>query len=285
MIRTLLFELKKIYRLRKAWAAALAVNLVPLFLLFILVVLWVKGLFSSTGMLLDFQQEMTRKSLLGAIFVALKTFSWIAWVFVMLLAGESIAREFHEGTIKLLFTAPLSRLSLFAGKFLAVVSFYLGLLASYLTFFGLAGLFLQYGFRARLGEYIDFPGVGKILVAYLAIDLSYIALAFVLAALSSYVESTVFYNIITVLFLFLLDVSMNVLIKSGALTDGFSHMVHKLNYMRTTGVLALEEMQNYITKDGQPFPVTYENLAANALWTCFFLIAAFWLFKRRDTLS
>jgi ABC-type transport system involved in multi-copper enzyme maturation permease subunit len=203
----------------------------------------------------------------------------------MMLAGEFIAKEFANGSIKLAFTSPINRLSIFFGKFLSLVAYYFLLLFSYLFFFFLIVLLLKYGFRAEIGNYFYEGEYLRILLAYVVIDMSYLALAFLLATISDFVESTIFYNLATIMFLQLFSLSLTILVKSGALTDQFSKYLHKYNYIQTTGVLSFEKMEMYISGKFDKFPVSYEYLFNNFLYTCLFLVVAAWLFQKRDTLA
>lgn len=285
MIAVLRAELYKMLKLKKVYAALLTVALPPLFALLVLAVVYVKGLLYGSGILLEFNRGFTEKSLLGLFFFALKSFSWIAWIYLMILAGETVAKEFATGTMKTLLVQPVKRLSVFAGKFLSILAAYGALLSVYLGLFAVCAALLKTGFRADLAAHFPLAVAGKIFGAWLVIDLTWLALAFLVAGLATTVETTIYYNILVVMTLSLLDVALNVLRKVHALDDAASKFILEHGFIRSTGVLDLDTMQQYITQPDAPFPARFDHLFANALWGGLFLALGALVFLRRETRS
>ena len=286
MIAVLRAELYKMLKLKKVYAALLTVALPPLFLLLTLGVIYVKEMFYGSGLLLKFVSgASTTKALLGLFFFGLKAFSWIAWIYLMILVGETVAKEFSSGTMKTLLVQPVKRLSVFAGKFLSILLAYAALLTVYLGLFLLAALFLRAGFYADLAPFFPLETAGKILGAWLVIDLTWLALAVLVAGLATTIETTIYYNILVVMTLSLLDVTLNALRKAGALDDWLTRLILDRGFIRTTGVLDLETMHEYITRPDAPFPARFDQLFANALWGILFLALGALVFLRRETRS
>lgn len=285
MIAVLRAELYKMMKLKKVYAALLTVALPPLFALGVLLVVYARGMFYGSGILLDFNKGFTQKTLLGGFFFALKSFSWIAWIYLMILAGETVAKEFAAGTMKTLLVQPVKRLAVFAGKFLSLLVSYAALLSLYLGLFAACAALMKVGFRADLASHFPLGVAGKIFGAWLVIDLTWLALAFLVAGLATTVETTIYYNILVVMTLSLLDVALNTLRKLGALQDEASRFILEHGFIRTTGVLDLETMQAYITGERAEFPAKFDHLFANALWGLLFLALGALVFLRRETRS
>lgn len=285
MIAVLRAELLKMYALKKVYAALLTVALPPLFTLGTLLVVYGQGMYWGSGILLEFNKALTQKTLLASFFVGLKGFSWIAWIYLMILVGETVAKEFSTGTMKTLLVQPVKRVSVYAGKFLAVLFAYLLLLTVYAGLFAACAALLKVAFRADLASHFPLETAGKIFAAWLVIDLTWLALAFCIACLATTIETTIYYNLLTVMFLNLLDVSLKALRGVGALADPVSAFLLERGFIRTTGVLDFETMQRYLTGATAEFPAKFDHLAANALWGCLFLLLGALLMMRREPSS
>lgn len=285
MIAVLRAELLKMLALKKVYAALLTVALPPLFTLGTLLVVYGQGLYYGTGILLEFNRSLTEKTLVATFFLGLKTFSWIAWIYLMILVGETVAKEFAQGTMKTMLVQPVKRVTVYAGKALAVLLAYLALLAVYAGLFLVCAVMLKAGFRADLAAHFPAGTAAKIFGAWLVIDLTWLALAVCIACMASSIETTIYYNILTVLTLNLLDVALRALRNLGALADPFSKAWLELGFVRTTGVLDFDTMQHYITGGTTVFPARFDHLAANAVFGLLFLLLGALLFLRREARS
>ena len=119
MISIIRAEFYKLKKLKKFYAAFITVNLAPAFMLLVLGIIYVKGLFYGVGVFAEFKKEITNKAIVGIFYSSLYYFSWLAWVYVMMMVGEIVSKEFSDGTMKMMFTRPITRLSIFAGKFIS----------------------------------------------------------------------------------------------------------------------------------------------------------------------
>jgi len=284
MISIIRAEFYKLRKLKKFYAAFITVNLAPAFMLLVLAIIYVKGLFYGVGFIAEFKKEITNKAIVGIFYSSLYYFSWLAWVYVMMLVGEIVSKEFSDGTMKMMFTRPITRLSIFTGKFLSVLLFYIGMITSYMISLGVVVLSLKAVIGIRYEQFNLEPMIFiKIFFAFVVIDISYISLVFMVGMLASSVGTTFSYSIYVSMFLMFLDGSLSFLKKINALDNFFTNLILDYSFIGTTWLLSPDKMEKFVMGKEKAFPISFDKLASNFTYTIIFFIIAAILFSRRES--
>ena len=112
MFDILRYELYKMQRLKKVYFCAFAINFLPIMILFVLTVLFFKGIiYRDFGMMQQMFVKEFGSGIMGVLVVLLSFFSWSSWFFQTIIAGELISKEFENKSIKLMLLMPFLVLS------------------------------------------------------------------------------------------------------------------------------------------------------------------------------
>jgi len=120
---------------------------------------------------------------------------YILMIVVPVLAMRAISKERHQGTLSLLMAAPISETSLLFGKFIGVISYLSILLISMLI------MSLTLGFVSSL----DYGVLLSALIGMLLVTITFMAIAFYIASLTSHPALAIAGGTCALLFLFFLE--------------------------------------------------------------------------------
>ncbi len=284
MFDILRYELYKMQRLKKVYFCAFAINFLPLMILFVLSVLFVKGIiYRDFGVMQNMFVKEFGSGVMGVLIVLLSFFSWSSWFFQTIIAGELISKEFENKSIKLMLLMPFKRLTIYLGKLLSTIVFFVINLAIYLCLCALIGVALDRVFGFKVFALIDYQLLVKICNAYFVINFSYIALVFLVSIFARSAESTMAFTIFATFALKLID---NVILLFGKLDIIPYHIADKMvnySYLKSCEVIKYEKLIKMAeTGDYANMPLAFDMLGINILYSLAFLYIGYQVFKRKE---
>lgn len=278
MLTLVIIELKKVFGRKRSYIGFLAVSAIVAILQG---AMWVEG-----QTLIDLTTQSLKDSflfegkLLNGYFVSFMLMNnlWVLLPFlVTFVAGDSIAGEAHSGTLRIMLTRPVSRLSLAGAKFTAALT-YTFLLVLFLAMLSLGVSSLLFG----TGDLIVFRSALSILPES-DVPLRFLS-AFGFAFLGMAVITSLAFLLST-----LTDNSIGPIIGTMAIVIGFT-IITNLNleafrlirkFLFTTYISSWTLFFDYVPDWGQ-IGISAGICLAHVL---IFLGAALWIFNRKDILT
>lgn len=284
MIDLVRYEIFKLFRLKKAYFCVLAINFLPLLILFVFTAVYFKGLIYGY---VGFTQQMFEKEfgmgVMGAIVFLLSFFSWSSWFFQTIIAGELISKEFENKSIKLMLLMPFTRFTIYMGKLLTTLVFYVFNLALYLGLTALLGVALHRVFGLNVFALVDYAVLFKICNAYFVINISYIALVFLVSIFARSAESTMAFTIFATFALKALDSVILLFGRLDIIPLELSQFLNKYAYLKTCEVIDSGRLMKLIeTATYDQLPISFDMLGVNMLYTLLFLFIGFQIFRRKE---
>ncbi len=284
MFDILRYELYKMRRLKKVYFCSFAINFLPLMLLFVLTVLFFKGMiYRDFGVMQQMFVKEFGSGIMGTLVVLLSFFSWASWFFQTIIAGELISKEFENKSIKLMLLMPFKRLTIYMGKLLSTLVFFVMNLFFYLALCALIGVALDRVFGFKVFALIDYPLLLQLCSAYFVINFSYISLVFLVSIFARSAESTMAFTIFATFALKLID---NVILLFGKLDIIPFYIADNLvnySYLKSCEVIKYEKLIKMV-EDGsyQNMPISFDMLGVNILYSLAFLVIGYQIFKRKE---
>ncbi len=274
-------ELDKVRRLGWTYLAILGMNAFSAAMFLIFLILYLKSTALDQAAQVSLQMERQAGTLLYFVFVTETwVFSFLGFFFMGILIGELVGREFDNGSVGLLFMSPYSRLSVFAAKVTSVLFVYLFSLTLSFCIQASTVLLLSRVHSVFL-RIIEPMTLVKLFAANILIDLSWIALMFMLSTLSRGVASTLAYTLFVYFSLLLLDTIIWLggqfeflgpwLVKAGAFT-----------FTNSCRVLDAKQVASYFSRSTLDFPLAFNLLGLNVGYTVLFVLLAALAFSRRE---
>lgn len=287
MIQLVRFELEKLFSQRKAWISVVCMNMVGLGVLGLLLIPPVADSIrrsAAAALAAGFVEAEAARRMLAMLAVGwAQVFSFLALIFLALVAGALIADEFGTGSIQVLMVAPVSRAQVFAAKVAAAASFYFLAWGSGLVLLGCAYVRLKNLDPSFALDLTTLP-LGRTLACYAVVDLSMLAF-FLLAACVTTGEGTAFVvGIGGYLGLLFLD-ALLFLADQLEVLPGFVADLAAYTFTRTAGVIDFDAAYGYVSGDQPNFPLRTDLLGANVLWTAALLALAYQVFRRREVMG
>ena len=274
-------ELKKLLHLGWSYLAVLGMNAFSAAMLFIFVILHLKSTALSDAAKVTMQMKQQAGGLLYFVFVTEAwVFSFLGFFLLGILIGELLGREFESGSLSLLFLSPYTRFQIFGAKFLAVLIVYFLALGLNLCIQG-ATVFLFSRVHSVFFEIIEVGVLVKLLASQVLIDLSWIALMFLLSSLSRGVASTLAYTL-SLYFFFLLWDSI---VWLGEQFEFLSPMLVKIgafSFTNSCRIIDTGALRQYFSNQRGDFPLAMNLMGLNLFYTLIFLLLAAWAFSRRE---
>ena len=284
MFDILRYELYKMKRLKKVYFCAFAINFLPLLILFILTVLFFKGMiYRDFGVMQQMFVKEFGGGIMGTLVVLLSFFPWSSWFFQTIIAGELIAKEFENKSIKLMLLMPFKRLTIYLGKLLSTIVFFVVNMLIYLSLCALIGLALDYVFGFKVFSLIDYHLLVRLCNAYFVINFSYIALVFLVSIFARSAESTMAFTIFATFALKLIDAVILLFGKIDIIPIAAAEWLVKYSYLKSCEVIKYEKLIRMVdTGDYLNMPLAFDMLQVNIIYSIAFLFIGYQIFKRKE---
>jgi|GEM_PF-5448244 len=278
------YEIYKMRRLKKIYFCVFAINFLPILAIFILTVLFFKGIIYRDfgSMQIMFEKEFG-SGIMGTIVALLSFFSWSSWFFQTIVAGELISKEFENKSIKLMLLMPFKRLSIYMGKLSATMLFFLFNMALYLVLCAFLGVALDKVFGFKVFSLIDYTLLLKLCCAYFVINFSYVSMVFLVSIFSRSAESTMAFTIFATFALKLIDNVIMLFGRLDVISYNLSEWLVKYSYLKSCEVIKYEKLMQMIEKrDYLSMPVSFDLLGVNIIYSLLFLLIGYQIFKRKE---
>ncbi len=276
-------ELYKLSKLKKSYLAIIGMNLIPIIVLLItlyLITFKSEILKGSMGMGMMYS-EKAKKAISLTFFAEIYSISLASLLFMSMIIGEMISKEFSSGTIKLLLTQPVKRCWLFFYKFSSLIIFYLISISIGYMIMLLNGLILytvDHGFI----KIVNFSSMWKIALTFIVLDISYIAFVSLIASFSPSIEITISLSIMVYIMMKIADA----VLYAGNKVSAFGELAKKIapyTYTNSTTVVnSYDKIKGYIEGLISTFPVNTDLLMMNGMYSLIFFLIGMVLFLRRE---
>ena len=274
-------ELDKVRRLGWTYLAILGMNAFSGAMFIIFLILYLKSTALDDAARVSLEMERQAGTLLYFVFVTETwVFSFLGFFFFGILIGELVGREFESGSVGLLFMSPFTRLAVFGAKLVSVLFVYFISLALNLSILS-ATVWILSRVHSVFLRLLDPALLFKLLGAQVLIDISWIALMFLLSTMSHGVASTMAYTIFVYFSLLFVDTIIWLgaqfqfigpwLVKAGAFT-----------FTNSCRVLDSHHVTKYFTRQIPEFPLAFNLLGLNLAYTFAFLLLAAYAFSKRE---
>lgn len=278
------YELFKMRRLKKVYFCAFAINFLPLLILFVLTVLFFKGmLYGWVGITQQMFHDEFGTGVMGAIVVMLSFFSWASWFFQTIIAGELISKEFENKSIKLMLLMPFRRLTIYMAKLISTMLFFVFNLFIYLSLTAVIGVAIDRIFGLNLFALIDYPLLMKLCNAYFVVNVSYISMVFLISIFAKSSETTMAFSIFATFALKAVDSVIMLFGKLNIIPIEVSNFLNKYAYLKSCEIINTEKLMDVMkTNDYTKLPISFDMLGVNILYSILFLLIGYQIFKKKE---
>lgn len=284
MIQLIRYEFFKLFRLKKFFLSIAGINFVPLLLLFVFSVLIIKGLlYGWVGIVEKLEHEMVGNGVLVAVTALLATFSWFAWFFQTIIAGELISKEFENKSIKLMLLMPFSRLTIYFGKLATTIIFFILNMVLYLSLLALLGVLMQKVFFLDVLSLVDYSILFKLCCAFFVVNFSCIALVFLVSLFARSAETSFALYIFLTVILKSIDGVVLLFGKLAIIQPDIADFMVKYSYLKSCEIIKFEKISKFIERGNfSELPITFDMLGVNMLYSLLFLYIGYIVFKNKE---
>jgi len=278
-------ELFKLRKLKKTYFALIAINMLPITFLFITLYLAIFKI-GQLRQLISLTKIVKDKGVMSFYFIETYSMSLAALIFVPIIIGELVAKEFSSGTIRLFLTQPVKRHVLYFYKFCAVLGFYLiCILCGYFIIF-LNGCVLYFVDKSIM-SLLNYEALFKVSGLFIIFDISIISFVFLISSFVPTIETTISVSIFLYILMKLIDFLLSM---AQSLNEKFgfkvvSPLISKLapyTYTNTTSAVNLKKLFAYLSGVTSTFPVETGYIFLNLLYTILFFLIGMWIFSKRE---
>lgn len=278
-------ELYKLSKLKKTYLALVGMNLMPIIILLIslYMVLFKHDLMKGSMGMSMMYSEKAKQLVTLIFFFEIFSISIASLLFMSLIIGELISKEFSSGTIKLLLTQPVKRSWLYIYKFASILLFYfLSVLTGYLIM-ALNGAIFYFVDKGFLGL-LNYPAMLKVGLTFILLDISLIAYVSLVASFSPSIEVTISLSIVVYCMMRIFD---GILMTGNKIQAFGEFAVKYAPYTYTNSAAAInpsnyEQIKDFIAGTSTAFPINTDLLFLNGGYTLLFFLAGMILFLKRE---
>ncbi len=293
MLLVLRNELEKMFLQKKTWASLVLLNLVSFAVLLAAIFIPILMLKPETVTMLQGLEATentisnARSFVAGAVILWVNSFSMLATFTLALQSSSVFAAEFGDDSIQMLFLAPVSRFSVWAGKVFAVVLLYLSAWLLGLSLMVLAYLRFQYLSPSFEGVLWDLP-LGRLLCTYALLDLTTLAFFLWISTMSSSVMGATLSSLGAYLGLILFGFAVSSLRMLPIFTGVAVQDPRIFQWWRTYGfpgavqTADAKALKSFLFDAQGGYPIAQGVLATSLAWMVIFLVLGLLCFSRRE---
>ncbi|PKK90809.1 MAG: hypothetical protein CVV64_07985 [Candidatus Wallbacteria bacterium HGW-Wallbacteria-1] len=281
ILRAFRTELYKLFRQKRTYLAILGMNLLSMLVLVFGIVARIWALMSGAGFNLATYLAMGDTWVRDLVSVQLIFMTIFSGLFLSLIWGEMVSKEFRDQTIRLSLMGPVSRLQLFAAKTSVAFLLMVVTIAVSMIFIFISLLLIHIGGKGISGaiEIMSAAFTGRELLLFGGLNFFTMSFIGMVAAFSSGIETAIGLSAFTWMIMSFMDGLIGALNRTGDISGSlyeilrmsFTNSAHEIliRFSKTSGLVT-------------DLTIYGSELRALGVYSLIFLLLAAFLFCRRE---